>query len=39
MFMILGVLAAITAVGYYLTERVDRPRRRAMRLAAQTPAE
>lgn len=39
MVMILGTLAAITVVGCYLTERVDRPRRRAMRLAAETPAE
>lgn len=39
MLMILGVLAAIAAVGCFLTERVDRPRRRAMRLAAETPAE
>jgi hypothetical protein len=39
MFIALGVLATIAAVGCYLTERVDRPRRRAMRLADATPAE
>lgn len=39
MLIFLGVTAAIMAVGCYLTERVDRPRRRAMRLAAETPAE
>ena len=38
MLMFMAVLAAVTAGGVYLTERVDRPRRRAGRLAAQ-PAE
>jgi len=39
MLIMLAVLTALTAGGVYLTERVDRPRRRAMRLAAGTPAE
>ena len=39
MLVFVAVMAAITGVGVYLSERVDRPRRRAMRLAAQTPAE
>lgn len=38
MLITLGVLAAIAAVGSFLTERVDRPRRRQLRLDA-TPAE
>jgi len=38
LMMFLAVLSAATAGGVYLTERVDRPRRRAERLAAQ-PAE
>lgn len=33
------VLMAVTGVGCFLTERVDRPRRRAARLAATIPAE
>ena len=33
------VMAAVAGVGCYLTERVDRPRRRAARLAALQPAE
>lgn len=39
MFVILGVIALFTAGGVYLTERVDRPRRRALRQAQQLPAE
>lgn len=34
MFTILGVLAVIAGIGSYLTERVDRPRRRQMRIDA-----
>ena len=33
LIMFLAVLSAATAGGVYLTERVDRPRRRAERLA------
>lgn len=39
MLSILGVLAVLTAGGVFLTERVDRPRRRNEQIAAQTPAE
>ena len=39
MLVFVAVMAAITGVGVYLSERVDRPRRRAMRLADATPAE
>lgn len=38
MLIVLSVLAATAAIGSYLTERIDRPRRRQMRLDA-TPAE
>ena len=38
MLIIVSVMAAIAAAGSFLTERVDRPRRRQMRLDA-TPAE
>jgi len=38
LIVFMAVLSAATAGGVYLTERVDRPRRRAGRLAAQ-PAE
>lgn len=38
MFVMLAVIAIFTGVGVFLTERVDRPRRRAARLEA-TPAE
>lgn len=38
MIVILAVLAVIAGVGSYLTERVDRPRRRLERLSQQ-PAE
>lgn len=38
MLVFIGVMAAIAAGGVYLTERVDRPRRRAARLE-QMPAE
>lgn len=33
MLMVIVVLAVPTAIAIWLTERVDRPRRRAMRLA------
>jgi hypothetical protein len=39
MLMFFAVMAIIAAIGVFLTERVDRPRRRALRLAAETPAE
>ena len=32
-------MTAVAGVGCYLTERVDRPRRRAEKLASMTPAE
>lgn len=35
MLMVLVVLAVPTAIAIWLTERVDRPRRRAARLAEQ----
>jgi hypothetical protein len=35
LIMFLAALSAVTAGGVYLTERVDRPRRRAERMAAQ----
>ena len=38
MIVVFVVLAAIAAIGTYLTERVDRPRRRLERMALQ-PAE
>lgn len=38
MLVFLGVMAAIAAGGVYLTERVDRPRRRLARMQ-QMPAE
>ena len=38
MIVAFAVLAVLTGIGVFLTERVDRPRRRAERLAA-TPAE
>jgi hypothetical protein len=38
LIMFLAALSAVTAGGVYLTERVDRPRRRALRMAEQ-PAE
>lgn len=38
MIVILVVLALVAAIGSYLTERVDRPRRRLERMAQQ-PAE
>lgn len=34
MLIFCAVMAAFTGVGVFLTERVDRPRRRAERLAA-----
>ncbi len=33
------VMAAVAGVGCFLTERVDRPRRRALRIAEMQPAE
>jgi hypothetical protein len=33
MLIVIAVLAVPTAIAIWLTERVDRPRRRAMRLA------
>jgi hypothetical protein len=39
MLIFIAVMAVVAGIGVYLTERVDRPRRRAMRLAAETPAE
>jgi HAMP domain-containing protein len=38
MIVILVVLALVAAIGSYMTERVDRPRRRLERMAQQ-PAE
>jgi hypothetical protein len=35
LIVFLAALSAVTAGGVYLTERVDRPRRRAERMAAQ----
>ena len=34
MFVFCAVMAAIAGVGVFLTERVDRPRRRAERIVA-----
>jgi hypothetical protein len=39
MLIFCTVMAAVAGVGCFLTERVDRPRRRAARLAELTPAE
>ena len=39
MIAFLAALAAATAFGVFLTERVDRPRRRAERLARQSPTQ
>lgn len=39
MLILFAVMAVVTGIGVFLTERVDRPRRRAMQLAAETPAE
>lgn len=35
MLIVIAILAVPTAIAIVLTERVDRPRRRAMRLAEQ----
>ena len=39
MLIFFTVMAAVAGVGCFLTERVDRPRRRALREAQMQPAE
>ena len=39
MLVFCTVMAAVAGVGCYLTERVDRPRRPALRAAQKQPAE
>ncbi len=39
MVMVFGVIGVLCALGVWMTERRDRPRRRAEREAALTPAE
>ena len=39
MLIFCTVMAAVAGIGCFLTERVDRPRRRALRAAQSQPAE